>query len=429
MSLNQPKNTPECCLPAPFEPNDYDNENTYYQILLIDFKKDANSQSNISWKTKLITKIKKDFSDQTKYPLDDITKTKIKKSYIDSDESIKKEFTTIGSTLPSPGSMLNKGLIKTLLGDKKAYSPIELNNFYESFRTLLHTRKMSQLIAKTWQAQLEAADILKNEIKDQENAENSITNLLELAIKEQTKIKKHITKKIKKEIVVQEEIRKIFDGLVARELFLLSSSSEPDILEPKNLDAYYPLRSRSEPNENNARFLILPNSKGWQSLGLSLLMAGQVYYYTDKDGNFLVSSEQDNKTEFFKRDTSGALVQVDETDIRYHQVHQSILSTGEIVMKYALDVSWNLYKGDIKELDVRSNTSSPAYLAVLPYPAIPSEINLSHERITEWATAGDIPDGKNKFPFYITEENDADKYLIGVQNYTPPYPYLPSSCC
>jgi len=226
----------------------------------------------------------------------------------------------------------------------------------------------------------------------------------------------------------------IFDGLIARELFLLSSSSEPDKLEPDNLTDYYPLKSSSTPVNTNARFLILPNSKGWQSLGLSLLMAGQAYYYTDKDGNFLIVDKNNN---FSLQQENGTFVEVKKKDVRYRQVNQSILSTGEIVMKYALDVSWNLYKGDIKELDVRSNTSSPAYLAILPYPAIPSKINLSHERIKEWATAADIPKGDEKFPFYIkkdtenqdAENQDADKYLIGVQNYTPPYPYLPSSCC
>ncbi len=374
--MNQ-KNINQCSLPEPFNPNQHYADNTYYQVLVIDFTGDDDSHK--SWKTKLITQTKQEF-DNEKYKLDQDTRQKINQSYQESDSSDNLDHTTIGSTLPSPGSMLNKGLIEALLkqqdSSSDSYLPIELNNFYEPLRTLLHTRKMSQLIAKTWDAQLEANKILK--VPEE-------SDLLKLAIENQNNIPLDI-----------------FDGLIARAIFLLSDSSEPDGLIPESLDVYYPLKSSSETTEQ-ARFLILPNSKGWQTIGLSLLMAGQVYYRVDENGNILKEEEEGGY---------------------YRQVNQSILSTGETVMKYALDVSLSLYKGDIRELDLRGNKSSPAYLAVLPYPAIPSEINLSHDKIRAWAEADDTT---GDFPFYIKDSDE--KYLIGAQHHTPPYPYLPSSCC
>lgn len=365
----------QCSLPEPFKPNQHYDDNTYYQVLIIDF----DSDSHKSWKTKLVTKTKKEFENE-EYTLEENTRQIINQSYQESDSSDTLDRKTIGSTLPSPGSMLNKSLIETLLKQKgsssDSYLPIELNNFYESTRTLLHTRKMSQLIAETWHAQLEAN---KNLGVPEES------DLLKLAIEKQDKISLDI-----------------FDGLIARAFFLSSDSSEPDELIPNDLSVYYPLKSSPEPTEQ-ARFLILPNSKGWQNIGFSLLMSGQVYYRVDDKGKIL----RDKSKKGF-----------------YRQVHQSILSTGEIVTKYALGVSPSIYKGDIKELDLRANKSSPAYLAVLPYPAIPSEVNLSHKKIQAWAEADDT---EGEFPFYV--KDNSGKYLIGAQHHTPPYPYLPSSCC
>ena len=420
-----PKNRKECSLPEPFTEKQYYERKTYYQILLIEFERDK--EDNINWKTKLITKTKENFSQEPQEQGDDLDKLGYRLDQHTEDttkESREKGglsagtvgYKTIGSTLPTPGCMLNKGLLDVLLKRQQSpfdeYSPndkhssVDLNNFYETFRVLLHTRKMSQLIAKTWDATLTAYDIISPKVKKLDNS------LLKLALTESD---------IKPEI---------FDGLIARELFLLSNSWEPDELIPKNLGVYYPLRSGSEPVDE-ARFIILPSSKGWQTIGLSLLMAGQVYYYTDKDGNLLIVDDQGG----FCQKKGEDFVKYDK-EVYCRQVNKSILSTGEIVMKYALDISLSLYKGDIKELDIRGNTSSPAYLAVLPYPAIPREINLSHKQIREWANANDkvvkleendeFNKRNNQFPFYI--QNDNDEYLIGVQNYTPPYAYLPSSC-
>ncbi len=373
---------------APLTPAQWYNDNTYYQILL--FEREIDEHQKPSWKTKLITKTRGDFQS---YKLDRPTQNRIKEQYKANEvKNSPEDYTTIGSTLPTSGSVFNKYFINALFNKANSGSEVttEVNNFYEVFRTLLHTRQMSQLIAKTWHAQLQAQKLPETP---------NDSDFLERAIQYNKSLKNSDNK----------DSIDIIDGLLTRSAFLFADSYEPDELDPPNLDIYYPLTSQSEP-EKDARFLILPSSKGWQSLGLSLVMAGQAYYPADEDGNIL------NKKEVEEAEKEGK--------VRYHQISKSILSTGEIVIKYALDVSFNIYKGDIQELNVGSNQSSPAYLAILPYPAIPSEINVSPKQIESWANASAT---EGEFPFYRIKEDG--QYLVGVQNFSPPNPYLPSSCC
>lgn len=381
------------CLEA-FPPNQWEKDDTYYQILLVD-PEDISSKNKLL-KTTVVTKQKGEFK---KYELDKDTRDKINKQYngIEDNEiedSNTSDYKTIGDTLPTRGSVFKKDFLKALFKDKKLSPGSEFpevnNNFYEVFRTLLHSRELSQLIAKTWDAKLQAKTSLKT-------SNDNESDLLKKVI-EQHHLKDPKDKKLRSYIL---------DGLIARNIFLFSDSSEPDELEPPNLDVYYPLSSKSKPTENT-RFIIRPNSKGWQSICLSLLMAGQAYYCVDEDGKVLSQKDAANH----------------QGKVQYHQISQSIVSTGEMLIKYALEVSSVLYKSDIKELDVASDWPSPAYLAVLPYPAIPSEANVSHEEIKKWANAKDTT---GDLPFYVKDKDD-DKYLIGVQNYCPPNPYLPSSC-
>ncbi|MGF1990056.1 MAG: hypothetical protein RMY62_019635 [Nostoc sp. ZfuVER08] len=338
----------------PLQPGQWYDDDTYYQILSVAPRKNKTEGQYIE--TTILAQKREEFQ---KYLLDDKTQQKLIKYIPDLEEINHKN---IASYLPSPGVVFPKGFLNALYPNKSSKNhSIETNNFYDPIRTLLHTRKISQLIAKTWHCYIKAkaSDLWDNFVHGKWNEIDS----------------------------------DILDGLIAREIFFFDQQSSPDHLVPKNLDIYYPLNSQE--SSEKARFLILPSSKGWQGITLSLLMAGQAYYEIEQDGQTY-----------------------------YHQISQPILSTGEIVNKYGLQVTWDKFKGDIKELKVDPGKSSIAYEATIPYPPIPSEINLSFEKITKWSQAKD-EDGD--FPFYQKNEED-QSYLVGVKYFSPPYPYIPLSC-
>ncbi|BAY76576.1 hypothetical protein NIES25_30280 [Nostoc linckia NIES-25] len=337
----------------PLKPGQWYDDDTYYQILLVAPRQNKSEGQYIE--TTILTQKRGQFK---KYPLDEKTQQNLK-NYIPDIEDTNK---TIASYLPSPGVVFPKGFLNALFSDESSKNqPIESNNFYDPIRTLLHTRKISQLIAKTWHCYLEAkaTDVWYDFARGKWDEIDS----------------------------------DILDGLIAREIFFFDRQSSPDRLLPNNLDIYYPLNS--EQFDEKARFLILPSSKAWQGITLSLLMAGQAYY----------EIKQGEKT-------------------YYHQISQPILSTGEIVIKYGLEVTWDKFQGDIKELKVDPGKSSIAYEAIIPYPPIPSEINLSPENIAKWSQA---QDEGGDFPFYKKNEEDRS-YLVGVDYFSPPYPYIPLSC-
>ena len=215
----------------------------------------------------------------------------------------------------------------------------DLGNFYVPMRTLLHSRKLSQLIAKTWWSYLEAK-------KTDSDLWNKFTagewDVIDSAI---------------------------LDGLIAREIFLFAGGDAPDNPDPDDPSVYSPLKPkgaiftprlqstdlRSMPEEETTektRFLILPNSRPWKGISLSLLLAGQAYY---KKGD------------------------------RYHQIAQPIFSTGEITIQYSLEVDWNRFNGDIKEIIISQDKPWVAYDVVIPYPPIPREVDPGE--IKKWADA------------------------------------------
>ncbi|GAX34653.1 hypothetical protein [Nodularia sp. NIES-3585] len=325
---------------------------TYYQILLVTPHEKKTEGQYI--KTTIVAKSMGEFRE---YLIDPENKEKLKPYCQTTDGN------SIGSYLPSPGVMLAKGFEEVVFPSNSSHNQrvAEVNNFYESARTLLHSRKISQLIAKTWYSYLEA--------KATEDWNNFVSGKWD---------------KIDPEML---------NGLIAREIFFVDQSYSPSSLEPENLNIYYPLESITKSTEK-PRFLILPSSKAWQGIALSLLMAGQAYREVKESGKTY-----------------------------YHQISQPILSTGEIVNRYGLEVEWNTFKGDIKELQVSPGKSSTAFQAVIPYPPIPSERNLSLNEIKNWA---DADDEEGELPFYSKENG---KFLVDVQYFLAPYPYIPLSCC
>lgn len=288
---------------------------------------------------------------------------------------------TISSYLPSPGVIFSDGFIKALSNNEKL-EPIEVNNFYHPMRTLLYSRKISQLISKSWWSYLEA----KKEVK--KDNKTLWENFLDGEWEE----------------IINSNINglDILDGLIAREIFLFGGADTPDNPDPNPQKDYYSLlKERSndtkQADTKQAEFLIFPNNRGWQGISLSLLLAGQAYY---KIGD------------------------------EYHQISQPIFSTGEITMLHSLEVDWGKFHGDIKEIIIRHDKPWVGYHIVIPYPPIPSDAD--QDNIKKWAWAEEeykdkVPKNERYFPFYKKEDTTGE-YLIDVDYFKPPYPYIPLSC-
>lgn len=133
--------------------------------------------------------------------------------------------------------------------------------------------------------------------------------------------------------------------------------------------------------------IILPNSKSWQGITLSLLFSGQAYY----------------------RKKSG----------EYHQISQPIISTSEIVTKYSFETDWSRFNGEFKELPTNQQTPWVVYQVIMPYPPIPSLEQLNPKDIKTWAEAED--DG-GELPFY---NKLYGKYTMNIDYFRSPYPYIP----
>ncbi|WP_445627609.1 hypothetical protein [Nostoc sp. DSM 114167] len=361
--------------------------NTVYQILEVR-KPNKEKRKGKNIVTTIVAKERGNGSDNiqsenfNKYSLDQQTIDKLQ------DYPKKGDGSNISSYLPSSGVVFSKGFFDALSSFQfkkfeqneiitKQIEQNEITNFYHPIRTLLYSRKISQLISKTWWSYLEAQ---KNELWD-----------------------KFIAGEWEDIINYEKDINPnygfdILDGLIAREIFLYGGAEPPDYPDPEN-SFYSPLKDYSE-KRDQARFLILPSSRSWQGISLSLLLAGQAYY-----------QRVDNN--------------------KYHQISQPIFSTGEITMLHSLEVDWGKFQGDIKEIIINHEKPWVGYHIVIPYPPIP--YGADPDAIKKWAWAKEEP-GMSDFPFYRKEEvKDGEKvedakYLMDVDYFKPPYPYIPLSC-
>lgn len=373
-----------------FKPDQWYEKTTFYQVLTVEPHHGQNKQKDNKnprkiLKTTLNLKSREAFS---KWELDQATTDKLKG--FPSSPSIKDKHGnnfdpvgTIAAYLPSPGICLKEDFLKKLSPSTvvSVFSNQTVNsNISYPIGILLRGRKMSQLIAKTWDAYYQA--------KTKEITKNGQTK----------KIWWYFCEGDWGEITKLPDGDDILDGLIAREIFLTSDCAEPDKHDPEELVGYYPLKEDKSKVQDPAKFVISPASQAWGSIELSLLLAGQVYR---KVGSKVASN--DNQ--------------------KYHQISQPILSTGEIVTMYNLEVSRNIFAGEMQELHVDWDKPSGIYKLVIPYPPIPSELNLSLKEIQDWANA---EDDNGKFPFYL--KDSTGQYLVGTKFNTPPYPYIPLSC-
>ncbi|MEH2364900.1 hypothetical protein [Nostoc sp.] len=353
---------------------------TYYQILEVHPSSEEEKKVGKNIVTKIVAKKRGQGSQKSEiidsfdqFKLDKETKEKLEHypKYADVDDHDDVDEYKLSSYLPSPGVILSKGFIKALTGpESEEIESTEINNFYVTTRDILQSRKLSQLIAKTWWTYLEAKkleniELWKNWCKgDWDNIESNI-----------------------------------LDGLIAREIFLFAGGASPDKIE--NPEIYIPLKRQYDiinPDKTvsadielketpKTRFVILPNSKSWQGITLSLLFSGQAYYI-NKSGE-------------------------------YHQISQPIISTSEIISKYSFEADWSRFNGEFKELSTNQQSPWIVYQVIMPYPPIPSPELLDPKDIKTWAEAQD--DG-GKLPFY---EKLGEDYTVNIDYFRSPYPYIP----
>ena len=345
-----------------FTPKQCYQPDTYYQILEVrpPIEKEKRVGKNIATTIVAKQRGKGDINESIEgtfddYKIDSNTKKKLKDYYPD----IKSDKDKLSSYLPSPGIIFPDGFIKSLKGD--VTNQTELNNFHDSLRNILITRKLSQLIAKTWWAYLQA--------KETDNLWKKFTD------GKWEDFKPNQTD--------------ILDGLIAREIFLLAGQESPDHPDSDDPSIYIPLKGVDR--DKNARFLILPSSKSWQGINMSLLLSGQAYRKIGEE---------------------------------WHQISQPIMSTGEIVFIYSFESDWTKFNGEIKELSTNQESPWVVSQVVMPYPPIPSNNELEPNDIEKWAFAKDDDDSKG-LPFY--KKNKDNEYLMDVDYFKPPYPYIPLS--
>lgn len=354
--------------PCPQKQGQWYKHNTYYQILEVNpvAEKEKNREDQKIFTT-VVTKQRGDKSTEDNeeyfygYFLDEDTRKKLQEYPRKGDDN------RLSSYLPSSGVVFSEDFFNSLSqNESKKVEQNELNNFYHPMRTILYSRKISQLIAKTWWSYLKAKE---------SNLFNDFT------LGNWDKIIKYKDKDV--------DGIYILDGLIAREIFLFAGASPPDKIhgDPEIL-----IRKPEVKAVDKARFIILPTSKSWQGISLSLLLAGQAYYQIEEEGKK-----------------------------KYHQISQPILSTGQIVDEYSHEVDWNSFHGDIQEIIVSQEKPWIAYKVVLPYPPIPKDAK--EENLKKWA---DAEDDDGDLPFYRKTEDN--QYLIDVNYFRPPYPYIPLSC-
>ncbi|MGK7935253.1 MAG: hypothetical protein AB4206_05550 [Xenococcaceae cyanobacterium] len=330
---------------------------TYYQILEVKpalFEKDKRRE-NQNIHTSILVK-KRGTGDTEKPELDSFDNFKLDEETVEKlkDAPVKGDQNLLSSYLPSPGIVFPKGFIDALSDDNsQIIEQAELGNFYQSIRGILHSRKLSQLIAITWWCYLEAKKTCLWDAFTAGKWDDIPSDIL--------------------------------DGLIAREIFLFAGGASPDEIE--NPEIYSSLE-HSDKSDPKAKLLILPTSKAWQGIALSLLSSGQAYY------------KKENK---------------------YHQIAQPVLSTGEIVSKYSFESDWSIFTGKFKEIATTQELPWTVFQVTMPYPPIPSSEQLDPEDIKKWATAED--DG-GELPFYKKDDED---YLIDVEYFRSPYPYIPLS--
>ncbi len=248
---------------------------------------------------------------------------------------------------------------KGVLVDDEFVSPTTIGK-YSTVRFLLQCRKLSQMMVYTWIDE---------------------TNIQEARKKLEVKL-----------------IREIFHSynIIPDTYFL--DEQEPNFISSKKL-AIKILQA----DDDDVSYLIKPQSIGYSSIRLDMLLCGQAYYKTP-------DMEQYRKI--------GASIA---------GLENGIFSTYEMIWEYAMNVSWDTFIATRIDISQSGRTPNPPYTQVtLGYPPRPeaNKFNVTSEQMKNWAFADDSGED---FPFYPKRSSAAwqNKQL---QYIIPPYPYLPLSC-
>ena len=372
---------------------DIDSDEKYFQVLFVESSTD-------------------DFTKQVTHRLCTKTKENFDECVIQkSPESQKK---MIKDLLPSGGVEFPQELCNELSKDF-----IRVANYYNTARCLLQTRKISQLIARSWWAHRIYTDYLKTQqgiCKFDDKWEDFLQSM-NLYLSANQEIVTRLTKIANSSRNKLEAITlDILDGLIVRSILLTANASAIGIdqfkIDATDLPIYntaylYSLtngggkKHKIDQTNKNDRMLILPNSRSWNGIRLALLLAGQAFrkeYRLNGDGNYLCD------------------------DNCYSQICQPIMSTSEIVAHYSIEASMESFHGQIEEIPMGLYSDLPYLKTIIPYPPIPGEEQVKIEELEQWFLA---EDEDSECPFFT--KNNENKYTTGIQNATPPYPYIPIS--
>ncbi len=368
---------------------DIDSDDKYYQVLFVESPTDDSGDQVIH---RLCTKQKKTYEE----------------SVIQQSSKSQKQ---IQDLLPSGGVEFPTAIYNVLAQDF-----VRVANYYSTARCLLQTRKISQLIARSWWAHRIYTDYLKTDQGNPKFDGNwaDFLGSMDTYLSKNKQIVTRLTKTTDPgENELEETALDILDGLIARNILLTANASAIGIdqfqIEETDLPIYntaylYPIKDQSPPIDSintNDRMLVLPNSRSWNGIRLALLFAGQAFrnvYKRNAEGSY---SFKENK---------------------YYQICQPIMSTSEIVAHYSIEASMESFHGQIEEIPMGLYSDLPYLKTIIPYPPIPGEEQVKIEELEQWFLA---EDEDSECPFFI--KNNEDQYTTGIQNATPPYPYIPIS--
>lgn len=204
-------------------PRRWYKKDTYYQILVVSPSTAEQKRVGKKIDTTILAKERGEGSKKHKfkdsfdeYKLDQKTKEKLEHYPKYAGDGDPDEY-KLSAYLPSPGVIFPKGFIEALTGSESEKIEVTgINNFYVTNRDILQSRKLSQLIAKTWWAYLE---VKKWEAQKLDNADlwnNFIDGKWD------------------------DIESNILDGLIAREIFLFAGGASPDCID--NPEIYIPFQ-------------------------------------------------------------------------------------------------------------------------------------------------------------------------------------------
>ncbi|AFZ23455.1 hypothetical protein Cylst_1152 [Cylindrospermum stagnale PCC 7417] len=252
-------------------------------------------------------------------------------------------------------------------------------------RFLLQGRQLSQIMSYTW---LDDQKLQEYEPKDGTDP-----------LKKVTKTQIELVREIFNSYNIIPDVYCLEDELTS------SPTENIELCPLRNTELREKLFKAEEKNSKAEPYLIKPQYVSYNTISLSLLLSGQVYYQDEHEPD------------------------------KWKQLWPSILSTYEMVWEYALDISWDTFYSSRVDIAQAGYPPTPPYTKVtLGYPPKPTEFSLTQENIQIWAEeVEELPEiseeenpNRRKFPFYPAR-NTEEWRSKNLQYVSPPFPYIPLS--